>query len=93
MNEQTDLNTVIQDNFINTMTRFMRMTLLDMMFTIMPQKKERLIEELGHELTQQNLDDCYQFIGERIHDPDCLERAKEREIIRRLIYGSTTDNL
>ena len=93
MNEQVDLTAVIQNNVVNAMTRFMRMTLLDIMFTIMPQKKERLMEELGHELTQENLDDCYQFIGERIHDPDCLERSREREIIRRLIYGSTTDDL
>ena len=44
-------------------------------------------ETLGHELSQEYWDDYSQFLDERNLDQKCLQRAGDREKIRRLVFG------
>jgi len=87
MNQPIDFNAMIQGYFLGAAIRVASMMMLELMFTILPKERERLMETLGHELSQENWDDYGQFLGERMLDPKCLQRAKDREKIRRLVFG------
>ena len=65
---------------------------LELMCAFLAREKERLTRALDHEPTQENWQDYWQFLGERTLNPKCLQRAEDREKIRRLVYGEDVDN-
>jgi hypothetical protein len=65
--------------------------MLEMVFLIVPRERERLKETLKHELTGENWEDYWQFLGERTLNQKCLQRAEDREKIRRLVFGEDGD--
>ena len=87
MNQQMDFNSMMQGYFLDAAIRVTSMMMLELMFTILPRERERLTETLGHEPSQENWDDYSQFLGERTLNPRCLQRAIDREKIRRLVFG------
>ena len=87
MNQPMDFNAMIQSYFLGTAIRMTGMMMLELMFTILPRERERLIETLSHEPSQEDWDDYSQFLGERNLDQKCLQRANDREKIRRLVFG------
>jgi hypothetical protein len=87
MNQPMDFNTTIQSYFLGAAIRMTGMMMLELMFTILPRERERLIETLCHEPSQEDWDDYSQFLGERTLVPKCLQRAKDRDKIRRLVFG------
>ena len=87
MNQPMDFNALIQGYFLGAAVRMTGMMMLELMFTILPRERERLTETLGHEPSQENWDDYSQFLGERTLNPRCLQRAIDREKIRRLVFG------
>ena len=87
MNQPMDFNTTIQSYFLGAAIRMTGMMMLELMFTILPREKERLTEILCHEPSQEDWDDYSQFLGERTLAPKCLQRAKDRDKIRRLVFG------
>ena len=87
MNQPTDFNALIQGYFLGAAVRMTGMMMLELMFTILPRERERLTGTLGHEPNQEDWDDYSQFLGERTLDPRCLQRAIDREKIRRLVFG------
>jgi len=91
MNQQMDFNSMMQGYFLDAAIRVTSMMMLELMFTILPRERERLTGTLGHEPSQEDWDDYSQFLGERTLDPKCLQRAKDREKIRLLVFGE--DNL
>ncbi len=90
MNQQMDFNAMIQGYFLGAAIRMTGMMMLDFIF--MPQQREHLTATLGHEPTQEDWDDCCQFLGERALSPKYLQRAIDREKIRRLVFGENQDN-
>jgi len=87
MNQPMDFNAMIQGYFLGAAIRMTGMMMLELMFTILPRERERLTETLGHEPTNEDWEDYSQFLGERTLDPKCLQRAENREKIRRLVFG------
>ena len=87
MNQPMDFDTLIQGYFLGAAVRITGMMMLELMFTILPRERERLTETLGHEPSQEDWDDYSQFLGERTLNPGCLQRAIDREKIRRLVFG------
>ena len=87
MNQQIDFNSMMQGYFLDAAIRVTSMMMLELMFTILPRERERLTGTLGHEPSQEDWDDYSQFLGERTLDPKCLQRAGDREKIRRLVFG------
>ena len=87
MNEQMDFGAMMQGYFLGAAIRTVSIMMLELMFTIVPRERERLTETLGHEPTQEDWDDYWQFLGERSSTPKCLQRAIDREKIRRLLMG------
>jgi len=87
MNQPMDFNAMMQGYILGAAIRTAGMMMLEMMFTIVPRERERLTETLGHEPTQEDWDDYSQFLGERTLNPKCVQRAKDREKIRRLVFG------
>ncbi len=63
------------------------MMMLELMFTIIPRERERLTGILKHELTNENWEDYWQYLGELNSVQQCLQRAEDREKIRRLVFG------
>lgn len=82
-----DIGTVMQDYMIGATIRTACTMVLELMFTIIPQERERLTETLGHQPTQEDWDDYSQFLGERTLNPRCLRRAEDREKLHRLVFG------
>lgn len=87
MNQPMDFNALIQGYFLGAAVRMTGMMMLELMFTILPRERERLTGTLGHEPSQEDWDDYSQFLGERTLNPRCLQRAIDREKIRRLVMG------
>ncbi len=86
MNQPMDIGTVMQGYMIGATIRTACAMMLELMFTIVPRERERLTETLNHEPTQEDSDDYWQFLGELNSVPKCLQRAKDREKIRRLVF-------
>jgi hypothetical protein len=87
MNQPMDIGAVIQGYVLGATARTAYMMMLELMFTIIPQERKRLKETVGHEPTNENWGDYCQFLGERASNPKCLQRAEDREKIRRLVFG------
>ena len=87
MNQPMDFNTLIQGYFLGAAVRMTGMMMLELMFTILPRERERLTGTLGHEPSQEDWDDYSHYLGERTLDPKCLQRAKDRDKIRSLVFG------
>ena len=92
MNQPMDIGTVMQGYMIGVTIRTACTMMLELMFTIIPRERERLMEALGHQPTQEDWDDYSQFSGERTLNPRCLQRAEDREKIRRLVFGESQGN-
>ena len=92
MNQIMDFNAMMQGCILSVATRVKGMMMLELIFTILPRERTRLIDTLIREPTQEDWDDYSQFLGERILDPKCLQRAEDREKIRRLVFGSNGEN-
>ena len=87
MNQPMDFSAMMQGYILGAAIRTAGIMMLELMFTIVPRERERLTETLGHEPTQEDWDDYCQFLGERSSNPKCLQRAIDREKIRRLLMG------
>jgi hypothetical protein len=87
MNQPMDSNALIQGYFLGAAVRMTGMMMLDFIFNIIPHERERLKATLGHEPTQEDWDDCCQFLGERALNPKYLQRAIDREKIRQFVNG------
>ena len=87
MNQPMDIGTVMQGYMLGATIRIAGMMILELMFTIIPQERERLTETLNHEPTNEDWEDYCQLLGERASNPKCLQRAEDREKIRRLVFG------
>ena len=93
MNQPMDFNAMVQGVILGMATRLRGMMMLELIFNILPRERERLTETLGHEPTPEDWDDCGQCLGERTLDSRCLQRAADREKIRRLVFNENVDNL
>ena len=82
-----DIGTVMQGYMIGATIRTACTMMLELIFNILPRERERLTETLGHQPTQEDWDDYSQFLGERTFNPRCLQRAEDREKLRRLVFG------
>ncbi len=87
MNEPMDLSATMRGYILGVLLRTAGMMMLELMFTIIPQESERMREVLKRELTQEDWEDLSQSLGERLLDQRCLQRAIDREKIRRLVFG------
>ena len=87
MNQPMDFNAIIQGCILSVAARMKGMMMLELIFNILPREKERLTQTVGHEPIPENWDDLIQFLGERTLDPGCLQRAADREKIRRMVFG------
>ena len=87
MNQPIDTNAMVQGAILGAATRVTGMMMLELIFIILPRERERLIETLNREPTEEDWDDYSQFMGERTLIPRCLQRAEAREKIRRLVFG------
>jgi len=87
MSEPMDFSAMMQGYILGAAIRTAGMMMLELMFTILPRERERLTGTLGHEPSQEDWDDYSQFLGERTLDSRCLQRAGDREKIRRLVFG------
>jgi hypothetical protein len=87
-----DINTMMQGYVLGATIRTACTMLLELMFTIIPQEKERVEACLNHEMTSENWEDYWQYWGERTGNTHCLQRAEDRERIRRLAFGKETRN-
>jgi len=82
-----DIGAVMQGYILGATVRTACVMMFEMMFTIIPRERERLKETVGNEPTNEDWEDYCQFLGERASNPKCLQRAEDREKIRRLIMG------
>jgi len=87
MNPPMDTGIVMQGYMLGATVRTACMMMLEMMFTIIPRERERLKETVGHEPTNEDWEDYWQYFGERTSNPKCLQRAEDREKIRCLVFG------
>jgi hypothetical protein len=87
-----DINTMMQGYILGATMRTARTMLLELMFTIIPQEKEKVEACLNHEMTTENWEDYWQYLGERTGNIHCLQRAEDRVRIRRLVFGDETGN-
>jgi len=92
MNEPMDFSAIMRGYMLGATIHVAGMMMLELMFTIIPQERERLAETLNHEPTNEDWEDYCQFLGERNSDQKCLQRAENREKIRRLIFGEGEGN-
>ena len=90
MNEPMDFSAMMQGYMLGATIRTASMMMLELMFTIVPRERERLTETLNHEPTQEDWDDYWQFLGETNSVHKCLQRAEDREKIRRLVFGENS---
>ena len=88
MSELTDkLDPMIQSYMLGAAICVACIMQMQLLYDIMPRERERLTEILGHEPTQEDWNDYWQFLGERNSNPKCLQRAIDREKIRHLLMG------
>ena len=92
MNQPMDFGVMMQGYFLGAAVRMTGMMMLELMFTILPRERERLTETIGHEPSQEDWDDYWQFLGERALSQKCLQRADDREKIRSLVFGESKGN-
>ena len=92
MNQIMDFNAMMQGCILSVATRVKGMMMLELIFTILPRERTRLMDTLNREPTQEDWDDYSQFLGERTLNPKCLQRAEDREKIRRLVFGEDGEN-
>ena len=92
MNQPMDYNAMIQGYFLGAAVHMTGMMMLDLIFNIMPRERERMRETLNREPILEDWDDLSQFLGERALIPRCLQRAKDREKLRRLVFGEDDNN-
>ena len=85
-----DVNIVMRGYMLGATIRTACTMMLELMFTLIPRERERLIQALGHEPTQENWEDYWQLLGEQLANPKCLQSAEDREKIRRLVFGEGT---
>ena len=90
MNQPMDFDAMIQGYFLSVAIRMTGMMMLDFIFNIMPRERERLTATLGHEPTQEDWNDYWQFLGERNSNPKYLQMAIDREKIRHLLMGDNS---
>jgi hypothetical protein len=82
-----NFNIVMQGYMLGATIRMACTMMLELVCTVIPRERERLIQALGHEPTQENWEDYWQFLGEQVANPKCLQSAEDREKIRRLVFG------
>ncbi len=82
-----DISAVMQGFMTGAIIRMGCMMMLDMMFTIIPRERERLIQTLNHEPTNEDWEDYWLFLGVLNSVPKCLQRLEDREKIRGLVFG------
>ena len=87
MNPPVNLSAVMQGYMLGATVRTACVMMFEMMFTIIPRERERLKETVGHEPTNENWEDYWQYFGERTSNTKCLQRAEDREKIRCLVMG------
>ena len=92
MTQPMDMGAMMQGYMIGATIRTACAMMLELMFTIIPREKERLMETLKHELTNENWEDYWQYLGELNSVQKCLQRAEDREKIRRLVFGEDGGN-
>ena len=92
MNQPTDFSSIMRGYVLGAAIRMAGVMMLELMFTIVPRERERLTETLNHEPTREDWDDYWQFLGERASNQKCLQRAEDREKIRRLVFGESEGN-
>jgi len=92
MNQPMDFSAMMQGCMLGATIRVAGMMMLELMFIIIPQERERLTETLNHEPTNEDWEDYRQFLGERSSNLKCLQRAEDREKIRRLVFGEDAGN-
>jgi hypothetical protein len=85
MNQPMDMGAMMQGYMIGATIRTACTMMLELMFSIIPRERERLKETLNHEPTNENWEDYWQFLGELNSVQQCLQRAEDRERIRRLV--------
>ena len=87
------LNTMMQGYMLGATICTAAAMMLELVSTIIPRERERLIQALGHEPTKENWEDYWQLLGERMANPQCLQNAEDREKIRCLVFGENGDNV
>ena len=91
-NQPMDIGAVMQGYMIVATVGTACAMMLELMFTIIPRERERLKEILNHEPTSEDWEDYWQYLGEIKSVPKCLQRAEDREKIRRLVFGEGSRN-
>ena len=76
---------------LGTMT-CMALKMISGLAEAMHQETVRIEKAVNHQVYRENWDDYCQYWGERCGNPKCLQRAKDREKIRRLVFGDDTGN-
>ena len=87
MNQPTEINAMVQGAILGTAARLTAMMFLDLFVNIIPREREQMRETLNREPNLEDWDDLSQALGERALIPRCLQRAKDREKICRLVFG------
>lgn len=87
MNQPMDFSAMVQGAILGTAAHLTGMMFLDLIFNVIPWERERMRQTLNREPTLEDWDDLSQFRGEKALIPRCLQRAKDREKIRRLVFG------
>ena len=81
------LNTMMRGYMLGATICTAATMMLELVLTIIPRERERLIQALGREPTRENWEDYWQLLGERMANPKCLQSAEDRERIYRLVFG------
>ena len=87
MNQPMDFNAMVQGAILGTAVRMQCMVMLELLFDFLPWERERMRATLDREPTLEDWEDLSQFRGEQALIPRCLQRAADREKIRRLVFG------
>ncbi len=91
-NQPKKIDAMMQGYMVGAFIRMAGLMMGELMFTIIPRELKRMEESLKHEPTSENWEDFWQYQGERNAIPKCLERAKDREKIRYLVFGEEGDS-
>jgi len=75
MNPIMDFNAMMQGCILNVATRVKGMMMLELIFTILPRERTRLMDTPNREPTQEDWDDYSQFLGERNLNPKCWDHC------------------
>jgi len=87
MNQPMDIGAMMRGYMLGATIRTACVMMLELMFTIIPRERERLRETLHHEPTNEDWEDYWQYLGELHSVQKCLQRAEDRDKIRRLVFG------